>query len=80
MAIDIVDIPCDLGLNILCTIGVSKCVLRLVKVLTGGTDTNNHDCLAIASKGELEQPSQFGVAVGYMVLLPRVAECIDATS
>ena len=57
VAVDIVHIAGHLGLDVLCPIGISQRVLGLVKVLAGRTDAYDHDRLAVATQGKLEETS-----------------------
>lgn len=80
MTVDIVDIPRNFGLNVLRSVCVTQSILGLVKMLTGWTDADDHDCSAIATKGEFQQTGEFRISVRHMISLARVAKRIDAAS
>ena len=50
MAIHVIDVSRDLGLDVLCSIGIPECVLSLVEMLARRAHANNHDGLTIAPK------------------------------
>ena len=41
-------------------------------------DADDHDGLAVSAERELEEPRQLGVPIRHVVLLPRIAQRVDA--
>ena len=73
MAVNIDDVSCDdLGLDFRRAVRIEESIVGVVEVIGSGCNADNHDCLAIATKGEFEQARELAVAiVGTRVAVER---------
>ncbi len=82
MPIDIDNISSDnFGFDLGGPLSVDKGVVRVIKMIRCGGDTDDHDCFAVAAKRELEKTREFAVAVGYMAhATTALAKRVDAVA
>ena len=87
MPVDVQQVARHLGLNVLGLVGILECVVCLVVMRTRRTHTCDHNSLAIATEGKLEQAGQLAVPVrdvsapcASALVHVRLTQCIDAAA